>query len=231
MSGAWVRRARLAASLGRPMPTKQVMSLRRARAAVMLIISEEVNSVVISGGSFLEYVLFQPVLEQLPVTGDAVPVLVEGVVPLVVAQRVRGRRAPLCHGDGGDGPAGDDAGVNRGTEVIDDFFHSHDAALGRQYGFLLHPDNALDQHVALAVSTLGVDDGDIRAYRRYRRQAFAGEGAFDESDLVVDHGQIAADVTAQHSERQASRASFKGVGHGGMAVLAQLQRARPARLP
>src|SRR5580658_2595065 len=38
-SGACVARARLAATLGRPMPTKQVMPSRRARAAATAIIS------------------------------------------------------------------------------------------------------------------------------------------------------------------------------------------------
>src|SRR5690554_7769518 len=104
MSGAWVRRARLAASLGRPIPTKQVMSLVSARAAVMLIISEEVNSIVISGSSFLEYVFLQPGLEQLAITGDGVPFLVEGVVALVVTQGVGRCSAPLGDGNGGDGP-------------------------------------------------------------------------------------------------------------------------------
>jgi hypothetical protein len=40
--GAWVARARLAATLGRPMPTKQVIPSRRARAAATAIISSAV---------------------------------------------------------------------------------------------------------------------------------------------------------------------------------------------
>src|SRR2546430_8272720 len=41
-SGAWLRRARLAAALGRPMPTKQTMLLCSWRAAAMVMISSAV---------------------------------------------------------------------------------------------------------------------------------------------------------------------------------------------
>src|SRR5690606_13155009 len=156
MSGAWVRRARLAASLGRPIPTKQVMSLVSARAAVMLIISEEVNSIVISGSSFLEYVFLQPGLEQLAITGDGVPFLVEGVVALVVTQGVGRCSAPLGDGNGGDGPEGKHTVVTRSTQVINDLFHGVEAALTRQLGLLLHPAAAFHQPVAHAVGALGL---------------------------------------------------------------------------
>src|SRR5690606_1177772 len=154
----------------------------------------------------------------------------EGVVALVVAQRVGRRRAPFCHGDGGDSPAGDDAGVNRGAKIVNDLFDGDDAALGCQYGFLLYSDDPLDQHVALAVGTLGADHGDVGADGRHCRQALAGERAFDELDLVVDHGQIAADVTAQYRQRQAGRARFESIGHGGVTVFDQLQRPWPSGL-
>src|SRR5690554_2981057 len=102
------------------MPTKQVMSLVSARAAVTLIISEEVNSIVISSLSFREYVLFQPGLEQVTIPGNGVPFLVEGVVTLVVAQCVGRGCAFLGDGNGGDRPGRNHAGVDRGTEVIND---------------------------------------------------------------------------------------------------------------
>src|SRR5690606_37512944 len=160
MSGAWVSRARLAASLGRPMPTKQVMSLFRARAAVMLIISEEVNSRLISRcsffGGFLENVFLQPGLEGLAVTGDAVPLLIEGVVPVVVTKGVRRPRTPRRHCNGGNGPRRNHAGVHAGAQVVDDFFHGNNAALGGQHRFFLDADDAFHQYVALAVGTLGV---------------------------------------------------------------------------
>src|ERR1043166_5527861 len=41
--GAWVARARLAATLGSPIPTKQVMPSRSARAAQVVIISSAVK--------------------------------------------------------------------------------------------------------------------------------------------------------------------------------------------
>ena len=43
-SGACVRRARLAAVLGRPMPTKQAVPPRSARAAATVIISSAVQA-------------------------------------------------------------------------------------------------------------------------------------------------------------------------------------------
>src|SRR5690554_3351419 len=146
------------------MPTKQVMSLVSARAAVTLIISEEVNSIVISSLSFLESVLFQPGLEQLTIPSDSVPLLVEGVVALVVAQGVGRGCALFRDGDGGDGPGRNHAGVYRGAEVIDDFLNGDDAALGGQHGLFLYADDAFYQHVAFAVCALGMDHGHIRAY-------------------------------------------------------------------
>src|SRR5690554_5984552 len=144
------------------MPTKQVMSLVSARAAVTLIISEEVNSIVISSLSFREYVVFQPGLEQVTIPGNGVPLLVEGVVAFVVAQRVGRRGALLGYGDSGDGPGRDHAGVDRGAEVVDDLFNGDDAAFGCQYGFLLDADNAFYQHVAFTVGALCMNHCHIR---------------------------------------------------------------------
>src|SRR5690606_39528716 len=70
----------------------------------------------------------------------------------------------------------------------------------------------------------------IRADRRYGRQSLTGKGAFDELDLVVDLGQVAADITAQHRQGQTRGTGFIGVGHGCVAVLDQLEATRPAFL-
>src|SRR5690606_6001727 len=141
ISGAWVSRARFAASLGRPMPTKQVISLFSARAAVTLIISEELKS-LISSRSIVEYVVLQPGLELIAVTADGIPILVEGVVTLVVTQRI-GRRRPLFrYRDGGNRPGRQHAGINCCAQVIDDFLDRDNAALGGQHCFLLNADDA-----------------------------------------------------------------------------------------
>src|SRR5688500_9772063 len=96
-SGAWERRARLAASLGRPIPTKQTWPLLRPRAAVTVIISSGVNVVSSCAGSTmgtardhfqiggmvgrLDHEPSHPLREGDPITGDDVPFGVERVVP------------------------------------------------------------------------------------------------------------------------------------------------------
>src|SRR5262245_49180149 len=97
--GLTVRRARLAAVLGRPMPTKHDTCPRRARAAATVIISSAVNVILTSrkprqirglaslGGSCRDH-LVQPRLKRRPVAADGVPVAVEVVVAVVVALRV-----------------------------------------------------------------------------------------------------------------------------------------------
>src|SRR5690349_2606049 len=95
--GAWVRRARLAAVLGRPMPTKQTAPSRSARAAATVIISSAVQP--LSSGISPHHVLRHPPDEGVAIPADRVPPLVEVVVPGRVPVRVRGMRAP---GHGGD---------------------------------------------------------------------------------------------------------------------------------
>src|SRR5690606_9494552 len=211
------------------MPTKQVMSLFSARAAVTLIISEELKS-LISSRSIVEYVVLQPGLELIAVTADGIPILVEGVVTLVVTQRIGRRRAPFRYGDGGDRPGRQYTGVYRCAQVIDDFLNRDNAALGGQHCFLLDADDAFHQHVALAVGALRMDYRYIRADRRYGRQSLTGKGAFDELDLVVDLGQVAADITAQYRQGQTRGTRFIGIGHGCVAMLDQLEATRPAFL-
>jgi hypothetical protein len=66
-----------------------------------------------------------------------------------------------------------------GVQIVDDLFDGDDGALGGKHGFLLHADNAFDQHIALAVGLLGVDERDIGTDRRHCRQFLAGKGAGD----------------------------------------------------
>ena len=55
-----------------------------------------------------------------------------------------------------------------------------------EHRFLLHADDALDEHVAGAVGLLRVDDRDVGPMRRHARQRLAGERAGDELDVRVD---------------------------------------------
>ena len=54
------------------------------------------------------------------------------------------------------------------AEVVDDLLDRRDGARRRQHRFLLHADDAFDQHVAGAIGLLCVDDRDIRPERRHR---------------------------------------------------------------
>src|ERR1700683_4350798 len=99
VSGACVRRARLAAALGSPMPTKQVAPLRILRAAAMVIISSAVYFVSGMGDRLLqtalefvkilgsEHVLLHPRLKGLALARDGVPLLVEGVIARIITLR------------------------------------------------------------------------------------------------------------------------------------------------
>ncbi|MCY1496378.1 hypothetical protein D9M68_303130 [compost metagenome] len=129
--------------------------------------------------------------------------------------------------NGGQGPGGQDAGVHRRVQVVDDFFDGDDAALGRQGRFLLHAEDAPEQHVALAVGLLRVDHGDVRANRGHGSQLFTGERALDEFDVRVDLRQVGTGVGAQYGERQARGTGHIGVGQVGMAVLVDFQAIRP----
>src|SRR6266852_963044 len=101
MPGAWVRRARLHAADGWPMPTKQTSVDLRAREAATVIISAGVKLSVISGTCggeaepaalfgerlrpLVEHVGLHPGQEAVAVARNDVPFLVIGVVALVVA--------------------------------------------------------------------------------------------------------------------------------------------------
>ena len=66
--------------------------------------------------------------------------------------------------------------------------------------------------------------------RGHRRQLLAGERAGDALDVRVHLRQVGADVAAEHRARQARRARLIGVGHGGVGMLLDLERLRPAIL-
>src|SRR3981081_94982 len=123
MSGACVRRARLQAADGMPMPTKQTSLLLRARAAAIVIISVGVwvSGMMLSLNrgeppalgregvrALVEHVCLHPGEEAVAVARDRVPLLVIGIVALVVALRIGGIRAARNADHCGHGPGRQD---------------------------------------------------------------------------------------------------------------------------
>ncbi len=166
-----------------------------------------------------QHVLLHPLEEDRLVAGDLVPADVEGVVALVVALRVGGVGAARHHGDGRDGPGGEDhrIGVAR-AEFVDDLLDGHHRALGGEHRLLLNADNALEHDVALAVGLQRVDDGDVRAHGRDGGQHLARIGAGDRADVRIDLRQVDALVAAEDREGQVRRARLEGIGHGGVGM-------------
>src|SRR5580704_2086952 len=126
MSGAWVRRARLQAADGAPMPTKHTSVFLSAREAAIVIISVDVwlcvmvalsmprEPLALGGkdlGPLFEHVGLHPGQESVAVARDRVPFLVIGVVALVVALRIGGVRAARYADDRVDGPRRQDHGI------------------------------------------------------------------------------------------------------------------------
>ncbi len=178
----------------------------------------------------MEHVRVQPGGKRLAVARDRVPVLVELVRSWIVAVGVRRLGAAGGFAYGADHPGRDHAGVGTGLQLVDDLLDRDDRVPGREHGFLLYANDALDQHIAVPVGFLGMHDRHIRPDRRHRREFLAGERAVDELDLVVHLGQVRADIAAQDRQRQPSRARFERIGHGRMAVFEDLDRMRPAFL-
>jgi hypothetical protein len=134
-------------------------------------------------------------------------------------------------GDGRHGPVREDRRVvGPLAQVVDDLLHRHQRALGGQHRLLLHADDAFQHDVAGAVRLLRVDDGGVEPHGRHGREHLAGVGTGHRLDVGVDAGELRAAVAAEHGERQARRAGLVGVGHGGVAMLLDLQRLRPALL-
>ncbi len=172
----------------------------------------------------------QPAGEHVPVPADRIP----GPVELVVADRVAegvGRVRPAGHvGHVADGPGREHDRAGPVVQLGHDLLHRHHGAPGGQHGLLLHAGDAPVLDVAGPVGPLGMDDRDVGGQRRHGGQRLAGERAVDGGNAGRVAFQPGAAVTAQHRERQARRPGHVPVGHPGVAVLLQLQRARPGVL-
>jgi hypothetical protein len=91
----------------------------------------------------------------------------------------------------------------RRLEAIDDLLDRDDGGARRgKHRFLLHAGDPPQQHVPFAVRLLRVDDRHVRTDGRHGSEALAGERAVEEFHLRVVRRQIAAEVSAQHPERQ-----------------------------
>ncbi len=106
------------------------------------------------------------------------------------------------------------------------FFHRHHNPLGRERRFLLHPDDALDQHVALSLA--------LCAWMKVTSGRCAGmvassspvNGANDGLDVQIDPGQVGSLVAAEDGAGQAGRTGLIGLGHGGVRMLDGVDGAR-----
>src|SRR5207344_3614701 len=152
-------------TLGSPMPTKQVMPSRSARAAQAVIISSEVNALpsvtTVSDalmprpalaqpgpcraglGAWLprEDVGLQPPPEALPLPADGIPGDVEVVVALGVAERVGGVRPARHLRDAVDRPAWQHDRARPRAQLGHDLLDGDHRPPCAEHRFLLDPGN------------------------------------------------------------------------------------------
>ncbi len=95
-----------------------------------------------------------------------------------------------------------------------------------EHRLLLDARDPPELDVALTIGLLGVDDRDVGAQRRDRRELLAGEWAGDRPDLGALR-QIGPPVAAHNPEREVSRSGGVTIRHPGMGVLGDLDRPRP----
>ena len=153
---------------------------------------------------------------------------VGGVVAVVVAVRVRGRRPARHDRDGVDGEPGQHHAAGHRRQLVDDLLDRRDRVPGGEHGLLLDAADAPQLHVAVPIGALGVHDRHVRIQRGHGRQVLAGERAAHGGDGRRVPGQVGARGGAQHRERQAGRAGDVAVGQPGVGVLLDLQRAGPS---
>jgi hypothetical protein len=75
-----------------------------------------------------------------------------------------------------------------------------------------------------------VDHGYIRPDRRHGGEPLAGERTGDMPDVAVHFRQIDPEIAAKHRKRQPGRTGLVGIGHGGVGMLLDGNRRRPAVL-
>ena len=115
-------------------------------------------------------------------------------------------------------------------EPVHDLLDGDNRTPRRQNGLFLHPDNAFDEDVALAIGLEGMDEGDVGIDGRHGGQNFAGERTGDLTDLRIHLRQIGANITAKHGKRQFGGTGLIRMRQRGMRMLDDLDPVRPAVL-
>ena len=190
-AGCVRRRARFAARLGRPIPTKQTVSLSSRRAASTAIISSGRRSrsrharapprleagVVLATSAVSRTCRSHPRAEAVAVAADRVPRDVEVVVALVVAVRVRRMRAARSSATASTTQPGSTTPPGRGSSSSTISSTVTIERARREHDLLLHAEDPPELDVAVPVGLLRVDDADVRPQRRHGRELLAGERA------------------------------------------------------
>ena len=164
------------------------------------------------------------------IAGDRVPAQVEIVVAGVVAVRIGRPGAARAVRDGRHREVRQHDVVHRGRNLVDDRLDGDEQLRRGECGLARGADDPVDRDIAAAVRALRVQDRDVGIDRGHGRDLLAGVGAGDVPDARILLRKIGADVAAEHPERQARGARAVGNRHGGVAVLVDLERARPVVL-
>src|SRR5215469_9932435 len=156
MPGVWVRRARLHAADGAPMPTKQISLLLSARDAATVIISAGVADWLIGSSSsrllavgfeirraLVQHVFLDPGREALPAPRDRVPGSVKSVGTLVIAVSIGWIGATGNGRDRRNRPGRQNGCIRTArAEILDHLLDRNDGPLCGEHGFLLDAQNA-----------------------------------------------------------------------------------------
>src|SRR5918994_86759 len=171
------------------------------------------------------------VLLQIPVEGSVVaryafPPDIELVVAVVVALSIRGMCAPgLDHDCVNNQPRYQCAiGICPYGGLVDQLFHYDDDMAGSERGLLLHSKQSPDLGVALGVSSLSMEDRDIRIQRRHRGEDLASVGTGDRPYLMIHLRKIGPHVIPQNPERKPSRPGTQASHHAEVGVFLELER-------
>ena len=116
------------------------------------------------------------------------------------------------------------------VEPLDDFLDGDDRAARGQDRLFLHADDALDQHVAVAVRPLRVNDRHVGPERRNGRQRLAGERAHDRCGNCGFTSARPPGAPRNIANGRLRGAGVVGAGHRGVAVFLERERPRPAVL-
>src|SRR5215470_2050241 len=175
----------------------------------------------------VQHVRLDPGEERFAFARDLVPGDVERVVALVVALGVGWKGATRHNRDSPHRPVWQNYGVEAARpEILDDLLDRYDRAPGRKHRFLLDADDPFEQYIAGAVGPQRMDDGNIGPVRRNGSKHFASERTRHLADTGIHFRQVDPEIAAEDRTRQPRGARLIGIGHGGMRMLFDFERAR-----